>query len=470
MSLAKSKKNHWPALLLPIIVVNLFSILGLVVFFPRSILYYEYALVLITLFLFKKPWPSILLFIFVFVFDVFNLFSSLFLFQLNEFIASIQFASLYHFSTKQFVLLLIGIVYVISICWTLARTQKNIHQNKKQFLILFFIIYGVIYVFDLQSGYNIFNEVKQEDRHNDPNNDPKNLISSLFYDYYKDLSKAVSIKPSILKEPSITFSTLSKDTVGNQMIIVVESWGAFEDSVLQNKFERSLINAFNQQGYQVKTGLTKYFGSTTAAGMRELTNTDGDYNYFLNKKSDTTIPSIFNIKNSQGYTSYAFHPFTGRMFSRSVWWKNLGAQNIYFRDDYVLDHPLSNKVIDEEAHFPAVKDEAFFDYINEKTKNKSNKFVYFLTVNSHMPYKHHVLDQFEDPQFSIQQLPISEEAQSQLAHIKNFIVYVSKQLKANQWDKVIIVGDHLPPFPGIRERRFYKKGKVPYLVIEKATN
>ena len=313
----------------------------------------------------------------------------------------------------------------------------------------------------------IFNEVKQEERVNDPNNDPKNIISSLFYDYYKDLKITASEIPTILKTPSITFSSFSKDTVGNQMTIVVESWGAFADSVLQDRFQASLIHIFNKEGYGVTTGLTKYFGSTTAAGMRELTNSNGGYGYYMNPQNAKSHKSIFNYKNEQGYETFAFHPFTGRMFSRSIWWKNLGANHIYFRDNYVVEHPLSANNIDEEAHFPSVKDEAFFDYINDKTKNISKKYVYFLTVNSHLPYKHHTQEIHPDTSLLIKNLPISEEAQSQLSHIKNFIVYVAQHLNPNHCDKVIIVGDHLPPFPGLRERRFYKEGKVPYLVIEK---
>jgi hypothetical protein len=467
MLLDKIKKAPWFLLLLPFIAVNIFSLLGLIVFFPRSYFYYEYALVLLFLFVFKKAWPSVLLFIIVFAFDLFNLFSSLFLFQLNEFFASIQFAKLYHYSWHQFLLFLLVIAFVVLIGLTLAKSQKTIQQHTQPFLMLFALIYGVIYVADLQTGLNIFNEVKQEERVNDPNNDPKNIISSLFYDYYKDLKITASEIPTILKTPSITFSSFSKDTVGNQMTIVVESWGAFADSVLQDRFQASLIHIFNKEGYGVTTGLTKYFGSTTAAGMRELTNSNGGYGYFMNPQNAQSYKSIFNYKNEQGYETFAFHPFTGRMFSRSIWWKNLGANHIYFRDNYVVEHPLFANNIDEEAHFPSVKDEAFFDYINDKTKNVSKKYVYFLTVNSHLPYKHHTQEIHPDTALLIKKLPISEEAQSQLSHIKNFIVYVAQHLKANHWDKVVIVGDHLPPFPGLQERTFYKEGKVPYLVIEK---
>jgi hypothetical protein len=119
----------------------------------------------------------------------------------------------------------LGVIgYIVLIGISLMKTQKTIQKHTQPFLMLFALIYGIIYVADLQTGSNIFNEVKQEERVNDPKNDPKNIISSLFYDYYKDLNVTSSEKPTILKTPSITFSSFSKDTVGNQMTIVVESW------------------------------------------------------------------------------------------------------------------------------------------------------------------------------------------------------------------------------------------------------
>jgi hypothetical protein len=463
----KLKTSPWLNLILPFLVVNLFSIFGLFVFFPRSIFYYEYAVVLLALWFFKKPWPSILLFILIFIVDVFTLFSSLFLFQLNEFIASIQFANLYKFNFSQILLVLLGVAYAWFIIKVLSNAQKNIHQNTKRFLYTFLIIYGTIFVVDITTGNSIFYSIENEERERHREKDHKNLASSLFYDQYKELSKVSNNEPVVLKDSSITFSAFVKDTIGNQMTIVVESWGVIADNTIQKKLEQSLIRVFNKEGYSVTTGLSKYYGSTTAAGLRELTNTKGEYGYFMDKKSDTTIKSIFNYKNEQGYDTYAFHPFTGRMFSRSIWWKNLGPKALYFRDNYVKDYPDDQKNIVNETHFPAIKDEAFFDYLNDLTKNSSKKYAYYLTVNSHLPYQQNPIDHNIDSGLDLNKLKLSGEAKYQLIHIKNFIIYVARNIAINKWDKVVIVGDHTPPFYTKQERSFYKEGVVPYMVIQK---
>ena len=315
------------------------------------------------------------------------MFSNLFLFQLNEFIASIKFANLYQFNASQFLLVLIGIAYTWIIVLLLKRSHKKIHLNKKQFLFSFFLIYGILFIADIASGNSVFYAIEQEERAKHREKDFKNLASSMFYDQFQDLTKVSNQSPVYLKDTAVSYSNFVNDTIGNQMTIIVESWGAIADSAIQKKFEQQLINTFNEEGYAVTTGLSRFYGSTTAAGLRELTDSKGDYGYFMDKKSDTTIKSIFDYKNSQGYDTYAFHPFSGRMFSRSIWWKNLGTKELYFRENYVKDYPNDTKNIDNEAHFPSIKDEAFFDYLNLKTKNSSKKYAFYLTVNSHLPYQ-----------------------------------------------------------------------------------
>jgi phosphoglycerol transferase MdoB-like AlkP superfamily enzyme len=54
-----------------------------------------------------------------------------------------------------------------------------------------------------------------------------------------------------------------------------------------------------------------------------------------------------------------------------------------------------------------------------------------------------------------------------LIHIKNLLEYFSQKIDAKEWNKILIVGDHTPPFPTAQERNFYVDGKVPYLLITK---
>ena len=104
---------------------------------------------------------------------------------------------------------------------------------------------------------------------------------------------------------------------------------------------------------------------------------------------------------------------------------------------------------------------------DEKSKAYSKRYVYYLTVNSHLPYIHKINDKYPDSSFNLKALSISGEAINQLTHIKNFIIYVARHLSIYNWDKIVIVGDHRPPFYTKRERDFYQEGWVPYFILQK---
>ncbi len=449
--------------LIPILIINAFGLVGLYLFMPRPLFYLEYLLVLLALIVFKKYWPSFVLFILIFVFDLFSIFSSLFLFQLDEFFSSLSFIKFYHFSFQQ---ILIGVVffsYLFLIGYVLKWSHKIVQQNKKTFIKVLVIFYFIMGSLDMLSGSNKLTEgfIKQDFS-------KKNIAASLMNDYFKTFSDLGNSKVETLKDSSMGFKAFLKDTTGNQLLIVVESWGELKDAKLQQGLASWIAKKFEVKGYRVSTGDSKYYGSTTASGLREMTNTKGEYSYYLNHKSAVTpFKSIFDVKHNQGYETFGFHPFTGRMFSRSVWWKNLGIQNLYFRDQYLFENISKVNEVAGEAHFPSVKDEKFFDYLLDKTKTTPKKFVYFLTVNSHLPYNTIGKDNSPTAQFDISKMAISDHAKYQLIHIKNLLEYFSQKIESKDWNKILIVGDHIPPFPTLQDRGFYVDGKVPYLLITK---
>lgn len=463
MNILFQYKQHLK-LLIPIIVINAFGLVGLYLFLPRPLFYIEYAFVLLALIVFKNYWQSFILFIFIFIFDLFNLFSSLFLFQIGELLNSIRFIQLYHFSIQQLMAGTSFFAYLFLIGYLLKKSHPLIQSQKKLFLKILASLYLIIIFFDFLSGSN-----KLTEKFIEVDSSKKNIVGSFVKDYVQYFSTVSNSKIEILKDSSIGFSSFLKDTTGNQMLIVVESWGELKDAKLQKELYSWITQKFKKKGYDVSTGISKTYGSTVTAGLRELTNSKGDYGYFLNKKSaETPFRSIFDEKKLQGYETFGFHPYTGRMFFRSIWWKNLGIQNLYFREQYQLEYKIKENELNGEAHyFPSVKDEIFFDYVINKTKNTPKKFVYYLTLNSHIPYK--TLGKDHDPTnlFDISKMEISDQARSQLIHIKNLLEYFSQKIESKDWDKILIVGDHMPPFLTLQDRGFYEDGKVPYLLITK---
>jgi len=456
-------KQHFK-LLIPIIVINTFGFLGLYLFMPRPLFYIEYTLVLLALIVFKNYWQSFVLFIVIFIFDLFYFFSSLFLFQIREFFYSIRFLNQYHFNFQHILIAFLFFAYLLLIRYVLKKSHSLVQGNKKLFKQILACVYFTVILFDMQSGSNKLTEniIAQDFS-------KKNIIGSFSKEYFTFFTSLGDSKVETLKDTSIGFKAFLKDTTGNQMLIVVESWGELKDVKLQKELESWIAKKFENKGYAVSVGTTKTYGSTVAAGLRELTNTKGDYSFYLNKKSvETPFKSIFDKKKLQGYETFGFHPYTAQMFLRSVWWKNLGIQNIYFKEQYLLENNIKENLVKGEAnYFPSVKDEVFFDYVLNKTKKTPKKFVYFLTVNSHIPYNAIGKDHSPTYQFDVSKMDISSQAKNQLIHIKNLLEYFSQKIESKDWNKILIVGDHMPPFLTNQDRNFYVDEKVPYLLITK---
>lgn len=321
-------------LFIPIIVINAFGLVGLYFFMPRPLFYIEYALVLLALVVFKNYWQSLALFIFIFIFDLFSLFSSLFLFQIREFFYSIRFLNQYHFNFQQILIAIPLFVYLLLIRYVLKKSYNLVQAHKKLFIQILACVYFIIFFFDMLSGSN-----KLTEKFIEQDFSKKNIVGSFTNDYFKFFSSLGNSKVETLKDTSIGFKAFLKDTTGNQLLIVVESWGELKDAKLQKELDTWIAKKFENKGYAVSIGTTKTYGSTVAAGLRELTNTMGDYSYYLNKKSkEKPFNSIFDEKKLQGYETYGFHPYTGQMFLRSVWWKNIGIQNLYFKEQYLFEN------------------------------------------------------------------------------------------------------------------------------------
>lgn len=63
--------------------------------------------------------------------------------------------------------------------------------------------------------------------------------------------------------------------------------------------------------------------------------------------------------------------------------------------------------------------------------------------------------------------PISEEAKNQLRFIKNLVGEFIQKIDTNKWQKVLIMGDHNPPYLNKKDRNFYSDKMVPYILIYK---
>lgn len=91
-----------------------------------------------------------------------------------------------------------------------------------------------------------------------------------------------------------------------------------------------------------------------------------------------------------------------------------------------------------------------------------------LTENSHLPFKGNLNKPLFSNIFDIDsEINLSDEAKNQGKRISIFLEYVASHIESSRFQKIIIVGDHMPPFARKQDRLFYNNKFVPYCIITK---
>ena len=450
--------------LLLFLIINCLSVLGLFLYMPRAIFYFEYALVLFLIIYFNKPKLAYVVFVILLLLDFLDAFSSVYLFNVFEFLRNAKYLFLYKISFFQILMVLVFIIALIIIYKLIIKLNSRIQKNKKNGLRTLLFVYTLIFVLDLFNGSN-----KITDNHTTwkiSNTNIASFITKNYIYYFEQLFSINTNKVSKYTEESPVFSYFKNDNKNNEMVIIVESWGLINDSTIRNNVRQFINQMIVEKGFRSQWGTTSFTGSTTSAALKQFLNLKGYYNYFLNKTSlSTGDTSLFDIKNLQGYHTSAFHAYTGKMFSRSTWCPNIGIQNVYFRENYIAEHLNEPNSIQEESPFPAIKDELMFDYLLNKTSGPQKEFTYFLTVNSHLPFRYRITSGYPSLTNQINGLQISDEAKSQLMFIYEQLYYYIDKLSKSKYNRIIIMGDHVPPYMNIQDRHFYNNLFVPYLYL-----
>jgi hypothetical protein len=216
-------------------------------------------------------------------------------------------------------------VYCAFVFYILKRYSPEIKAERTGFLYIFFFFYALIFFVDLFNGSSKMVETDKISRFTN-----KNVSSFLAKEYYyfinQNLYNDKSVPTALSDaEESATQHNLLGDHSNKQLLVIMESWGLPNDTAFQLLFQKIISSRAIQHQFKPYWGHTKFSGSTTAAEMRELVNAKGSYKYFFNLKSaESSFPSVFDKKKSEGYETYGFHSFTGKMFARGKWWYNIG--------------------------------------------------------------------------------------------------------------------------------------------------
>jgi hypothetical protein len=242
-------------------------------------------------------------------------------------------------------------------------------------------------------------------------------------------------------------------------VVVVESWGKFTDVATQERMLGLFHSPAVTERYSVITGTVRFKGHTTDGEFRELCGWSSGSVSLLETSASECLP--LQLARS-GFTTAAFHGFTERMFGRNRWYPLIGFERSAFKEQLSDGHgqtcgSLFEGMCDDEV---ANKVETFL--VSPPAKRK---FVYWLTLNSHLPIR---------PQdVGLHTFPCENglAEQKDVCSVTQIVYRVLgrvARIAANpalSKTRFVIVGDHSPSFPLRSSRALFDQREVPYVAL-----
>jgi hypothetical protein len=239
------------------------------------------------------------------------------------------------------------------------------------------------------------------------------------------------------------------------LLVVVEALGHFDDPGRQKILLQPFDDPDLRSKYNVTFGTTTYYGSTTAAEMRELCETRNSYETVLDGKKFICLPK--ELKD-RGYQTVAVHNFTGAFFDRMQWYPKLGFDREIFMKEIA---PSVHRLCGGPFRGPCDADVA--QIIQQKLRDaKQPTFFYWMTLSTHVPIA---------PHEGTPRLDCAHDG-GRIGHVE--VCYMTElwmdmfqgvvQLARDLPDtEVLLVGDHAPPLWSKAGRELFTPGKVTWV-------
>lgn len=264
----------------------------------------------------------------------------------------------------------------------------------------------------------------------------------------------------VLRDPT----SLESGSFKTVILVVVESLGVISDPALDTYQMEPILALKNQPGIVLKSGSVDFEGSTVPAELRELCG--------IRLLAIHPDPSILPAGNclpaaygNRGYETLAIHGYTGTLFSRSTWYPSLQFDEIWFAPQLEQNMAGASRC---GIAFHGICDSEIWALIeglaNRETDTK--QFIYWLTLSAHLPVE----------------TPAAFDAGScgafdQLARHPALcrLLFWQRELLSNiaatirqgrlPNTRILLVGDHMPPFLDTKVRALFDPHRVPYVDI-----
>lgn len=248
---------------------------------------------------------------------------------------------------------------------------------------------------------------------------------------------------------------------GDIVLIVVESQGLLKNAHDMSRVLAPLIDPAIQARYAVDTGTVHFYGTTMFGELRTLCRV------YIPNAMPVDLPGrercLPNLLRRLGYETVSYHGFARWFYERSRWYPIVGFERSYFSEEL---QPLAPPECGNA--FPGVCDLWIAGQIErELSAPGGRKFIYWLTLNSHLPVDSGLAAESSFDCASTESLR-EEIGPCELARI-HFQLYTRiARIALNPRlapTRFIIVGDHMPPFSKFSERALYDDGRVPFVEL-----
>ncbi len=247
------------------------------------------------------------------------------------------------------------------------------------------------------------------------------------------------------------------------VIIMMESMGVPHNNPEASKllFSGYKNSTAVKERYELSQGTTLYYNSTTAGEVRELCGRWGDYYDLLDTQDKGCLPAQLAAK---GYKTHAMHSFIGSFFERDKWYPNIGFQKQEFYPEL-----YKNGAEDCGGVFAGVCDRDVPKQMGKVLKEaKQPTFLYWLTVNSHLPVPSGLnLNTEQCERISPYLAKEFPQICRQFAIWHDIDTEMVKQITDDSFPEtdILIVGDHMPPFFDRTHRSQFNPERTPWLYL-----
>ena len=250
----------------------------------------------------------------------------------------------------------------------------------------------------------------------------------------------------------------------NVAIFIIESQGLLKDAGDMRRILAPLLDAKIGEKYVIKTGDVRYFGATMFGELRTLCRVYVPHTVISELPHlNTCLP---NVLRRLGYETTSFHGNNSWFYERKLWYPDVGIERSYFAEELARIAPPSAKC---GTGFQQLCDLWVADQVEREllTPVGKKKFVYWLTINSHLPVSEVLAAESGFDCAGTKTLRDGTDP-CNLARIHNQIYVRIAQMVLNNAvppTRFFIVGDHMPPFSSLSELAVYDQERVPFVVL-----